>query len=105
MSTALGAAFGAALVLQPRRILALTGTDPDLPGVTTAARILGARHLAQAAVVASAPSRFRAARWAAWVDGLHAASMLALAATAPDYRRAALTSAGVAGALSAAASM
>ena len=96
-----GAAFGAALLWQPRRVLALTGADPDLPGAVVAARVLGTRHLLQAVAISAAPTQ--AARWSGRIDGLHAASMLALATISPEYRRAALASAGVASVLGAGA--
>ncbi|WP_352303088.1 hypothetical protein [Kineosporia sp. NBRC 101731] len=84
----------------PQTVLRGVGADPALPGLVLTARVLGARHLVQAAALGLAPARV--APWAARVDGLHAASMLALAGLpglAPGYRRAALASAGVATAL------
>lgn len=94
-----GAAWGAALLLQPRAVLARTGTDPDRPGAVIMTRVLGARHLIQALALAARPGAV--GPWAAVTDGLHAASMLGLAAVAPGYRKAALASATAAAALAA----
>jgi hypothetical protein len=99
-ATVLGAAWGAALLISPERMLRATGVDPGLPGAVVAARVLGARHLLQSAIVAARPGP--TARWAAVIDGLHASSMLALAVIAPSYRRPALASAQVSAGLSAA---
>jgi hypothetical protein len=95
----LGAGWGAALLIDPRRVLRATGADPELAGAVGAARVLGARHLLQAAVLAARPGP--TARWAAAIDGLHVCSMLALAVVAPSYRRPALASAQVAAGLGA----
>ncbi|GAA3627951.1 hypothetical protein GCM10022223_51570 [Kineosporia mesophila] len=96
----LGGGFGAALIIRPRTVLRSVGADPALPGLVLTTRVLGARHLVQAAALGLAPARV--APWAVRVDGLHVASMLALAGLPglnPGYRRAALASAGVATAL------
>jgi hypothetical protein len=61
-------------------------------------RILGGRHLAEAAVLARAQKR-SPQRWITAIDLFHAASMLALAATSPRMRRDALLSASSAGLL------
>jgi hypothetical protein len=86
------AAYGTALVLAPGPTIRLaTGR---VPGSRTCrvARVLGTRHLAQAALTAVAP---RPAVFAAGgqVDAVHAASMLLLAAAGGSGRRAALTDA------------
>ncbi|MBT0773412.1 hypothetical protein KIH74_30985 [Kineosporia sp. J2-2] len=94
-----GAAFGAALLLRPAGVIRAVGADPATPGLLPAARVLGARHLAQAAAVGLRPGA--PAGWAVLIDTLHAASMIGLAAVAPGHRRAALASAAVAGALGA----
>jgi hypothetical protein len=89
---------GTALLVAPGRVL---GDLPhqEIKGAARAfARILGARHLVEAAVLMRDPSH----RWAllgAGVDGLHAATMFGLAATRPDERRLALTNAVTASAL------
>jgi hypothetical protein len=84
------ASYGVALLLQPGLVIRLaTGR---LPGqrACRVARLLGARHLAQATLTAVAPlpAVFGAG---AEVDALHAASMLMLAAVDRAARRAALT--------------
>jgi hypothetical protein len=84
--------YGAALVLMPGTTIFLaTGR---LPGRRTrrVARVLGARHLAQAALTAVAPRPgVFAIGWQ--VDAVHAASMLLLAAVGRAGRSAALTDA------------
>jgi len=89
------ALFGAALLLSPATVL------HDVPhrridGRARAfARLLGIRHLLQAAGADRHPTR----GWVlagATVDGTHAASMIMLARWRPDRRRLALTNAGVA---------
>lgn len=69
------------------------------PRVSALVRILGARQLAQATLVAARPSASRILLGSA-VDGLHAASMLLLARTSPRLCRPALASAAVAALLS-----
>jgi hypothetical protein len=96
--TAVRAVLGAAELLAPRALTRVAlGTALDGGGLA-AVRVLGARHLAQAAAGGADPGR-TATRLGATVDALHAASMLALAAADRRWRRAALTSASVAGAL------
>lgn len=73
----------------------ITGAD-GVPPVWIV-RVLGARLLAQAAPEAIAPSR-NVLRIGVITDLTHAASMLAAAQIWPRYRRAALASAGSAGA-------
>ena len=86
------AAWGVALFAVPVRVLRLVGGPQPPVGVV---RVLGARRIVQELVLIRWPSP-AVARAAAVVDGLHAASMLAAARLWPRYRRAALTSAGVA---------
>ena len=62
-------------------------------------RILGARQLAQATLIAARPSASRILAGSA-VDGLHAASMVLLARTSTRMSRPALASAAVAALLS-----
>jgi hypothetical protein len=64
-------------------------------------RILGARQLIQALVTRLRPTA-TVLTLGAWVDGTHAASMVALAWGHPRWRRAALTDAVTAAALAAA---
>jgi hypothetical protein len=86
------ASYGAALVLAPGLLALLaTGRVPGRPE-RRVARVLGARHLAQALLTAAAP-RPEVFALGAQVDALHAASMLALAAVDGRARRAALTDA------------
>jgi hypothetical protein len=88
-----GGVWGLALLTGPRRVVA--ALCPELPESRIwVVRVLGARLVAQHAVVLAAP-RPTAVRAAAAVDALHAASMVPLLA-APRYRRAALLSGVVA---------
>lgn len=92
------AVWGAALLLAPRAVLAVVARGRAQAPVPAVARVLGARHLVQAAVVRTD----RPAGWVlagAAVDAAHAASMVALAALRPDVRRPAAASALVAGSL------
>ena len=90
----LGAAWGAALVSRPDALVEqVAGRRPD-EVERLVARVLGVRQGLQAAAVARWPRR--AGRLGAVTDGLHAASMVALAVASPRYRRVAATSAGVA---------
>jgi hypothetical protein len=86
------ASYGLALVLAPRETIRLAAGR--LPGrrECTVARLLGARHLVQAAltVVIPLPGVFAIG---AQVDTVHAASMLMLAAAGRPERRAVLTDA------------
>jgi len=90
------ASYGVALVLAPGpAILLATGR---LPGhrARRVARLLGARHLVQAALNAAVP--FPAVFTAgAAVDAVHAASMLMLAAVDRSVHKAALTDALIEG--------
>lgn len=86
-------AWGGLLLLAPGALLRPVG-----PATTTAVRtlrVLGARHLVQAAVTVRRPTRGVFAAGAA-VDGLHALTDLALAAADRRQRPAALTDAAVA---------
>ncbi len=92
------AVYGALLLLAPRRALrpvAVAGSGTPAAGVV---RVLGARHLLQAAAVR--PSHRTAVVAGITVDVLHAASMLLLAAAGHE-RRAALASAAIAAGLAA----
>ncbi|MGO9820573.1 MAG: hypothetical protein ACLPTJ_07975 [Solirubrobacteraceae bacterium] len=86
---ALRSLYGAVLLLAPARALAtLTRAPVDRPAANVA-RVLGARELVQAELVRRHPGR--AAQLAsAGVDGLHAATMFALAAANGGRRRLAL---------------
>jgi hypothetical protein len=63
-----------------------------------AVRILGARHLIEAGVMA-AEHDAGPPRWMIGIDAVHATSMLLLAAVSPRLRRAALASAASASVL------
>ncbi len=94
-------AWGALLMLAPGRATGHTrpAAGPALRAVT---RILGGRHVAEAALMARRPGD-PPPGWAVGVDATHAASMLALALASPRLRRAALRSATMAGLLAAVA--
>lgn len=81
----------------PGRVLR-AGGGRDTPAIRVAVRILGARHLAEAAVLARA-RRGRPLGRIIDIDLVHAASMLGLAAVSPALRRDALLSAASACAL------
>jgi|1186.fasta_scaffold873486_1 hypothetical protein len=88
------AGWGAALALAPAAtVRAVCGDAPVPPSPVV--WVLGARQVAQSLALLTAPSR-PLVLGAAAVDAVHAASMLAASAVWPQYRRAALTSAGVA---------
>lgn len=93
------AAWGATLLLAPRAVLRRCG-DPPGRAVRAGARLLGARHLAEAAL----RRRFAAPQDTIWfraVDLSHAATMALLGVARPPYRRAAFTSLAVSGILGA----
>jgi hypothetical protein len=106
MATLIGVRLvaGTALLIAPGRVL---GDLPhrEIKGAARAfARVLGARHLVEAAVL----WRDHTHRWVllgAGVDATHAATMLALAVVRPDERRLALTNAITAAALAGAGTM
>ncbi|WBB71365.1 hypothetical protein O7602_16515 [Micromonospora sp. WMMD1128] len=88
-------AWGALLLLAPGTLLRPVG--PATTAATTTLRVLGARHLAQTAVVLRWPAPGVLAAGAA-VDGVHALTALALAAVDRRQRHAALADAAVAAA-------
>jgi len=92
-------AWGAALLIAPRRFLPADG-DESCRSLPAVARVLGARHIVQSGLLLREPEP-RPPLWAIAVDVVHAASMLGVAAASPRLRRDALRSAAVAGALSA----
>lgn len=76
---------GSLLLLAPDQVLrALRHPPPDRPALTVL-RVLGARQLLQAALVGPRASSGRLRAGAA-VDGLHSATMIALAAARPAWR-------------------
>lgn len=95
------ASYGLALLSVPGPMIrAMTGA-PVASRSLAVARVLGARQLAQAAICGLAPTRRLIAAGAA-VDGLHGASMLALAGAEPRLRRALLAETVIAAALTSA---
>ncbi|NJC72294.1 hypothetical protein HC031_21615 [Planosporangium thailandense] len=85
------AAWGAALATAPAPVLRALGDRPDATA-RRITRLLGARHLAQAALTWLRPTDRMLALGAA-VDAVHAATALALAAADGRWRRAARTDA------------
>jgi hypothetical protein len=81
--------YGAVLLCAPGTAIRLCSGQPASPRARAVTRVLGARHLIQAAVTATAPSAF-VRTIGAQVDLAHAASMLALAAADRPLRRAGL---------------
>ncbi|WP_298989017.1 hypothetical protein [uncultured Pseudokineococcus sp.] len=93
----LRAAWGATCLLAPDAVQrAMSGHDPDVRG-RRVLRVLGARHLVQAAGGRVLPPRLAVGGGAA-VDGIHSATALALGLLDVRRRRAALVDAVVAGA-------
>lgn len=94
------ASYGLAQLLAPNAVARrLTCRDAD-ERERVVTRVLGARHLAQAAVLAN--SSRRAHLLGAAVDALHAASMVGLALVDRSRRRQAWTSAAIASTFAAA---
>ena len=93
-----GAVWGLVLLFRPRRVVAALCPEYP-PSRSWVVRVLGARLVAQHALVLVAPGQ-PAVQVASAVDLLHAASMVPLLAVR-RYRRAALISGGVAAAYAA----
>ena len=91
------ASYGGALLCVPGPMITAVTGAPASGRVRAVARVLGARQLAQAVVCGLAPRRGLIQAGAA-ADGLHAASMLALAGTEPTLRRALLADTAIAAA-------
>jgi hypothetical protein len=91
------AVWGVLLLTAPTRALRLRGPS-DTRSVRTTARILGGRHVAEAALIAAAGPD-RPPRWATMIDALHAGTMLLVAGLSSRLQRAALISAEVSGLL------
>ncbi len=87
--------WGAALLLFPERFIRRTGSQHPAAALGVAARVLGARHVSEAGLLARSPHR-PPPRWPIAIDALHAASMLGLAAASPRLRGNALASATIA---------
>jgi hypothetical protein len=84
--------YGTALVLAPGVVIFLATGRPPGRRTRWVARLLGARHLAQAALTAVAPLP-EVFTMGAQADALHAASMVLLATVDRPARQAALTDA------------
>ena len=89
---AVRACYGAALLCAPGLALGLATGQAPSQRARSVARILGARHLAQAVLTLwrPRPAVFLAG---AGIDACHAASMLALAVADPRMRRAGIADA------------
>jgi hypothetical protein len=83
---------GATLLVFPRRVLGVLPGHRSDPPIRTAARVIGARDLGEAAMLGHRPTR-RRVRIGAGIDAIHSASMVALAIASPKYRAPALSSA------------
>jgi hypothetical protein len=83
------AAYGAVLLCAPGAVVGWCTGQPASARARAVVRVLGSRHLIQAAVTARAPSAL-VLRIGAQVDLAHAASMLALGAVGRPLRRAPL---------------
>ncbi len=83
------AAYGAVLLCAPGAVISRCTGQPASTRTRAVVRVLGSRHLIQAAVTARAPSNL-VLRAGALVDVAHAASMLALGAVGQPLRRAPL---------------
>jgi hypothetical protein len=90
--------LGTLYLFAPERSSEALGACCQSRGARAAVRLLGARHLLQAAVSGRRPARGTLGAGAA-VDAAHALSMLAIAFVSPRSRRPALSSAAVAGTL------
>jgi hypothetical protein len=94
------ACYGAALLCAPGLALGLATGQAPSQRARTVARILGARHLAQAVLTLWRP-RPAVLLAGAGIDACHAASMLALAVADPRMRRAGIADAATAAAFTA----
>jgi hypothetical protein len=88
------AGWAGVLLVVPEVVLRAGGPGPVPAAAVTVARVLAARHLAQAAASALTPTG-PVAGLGAVVDTLHTGTCVALAAMSPRWRRAALLDAAV----------
>ena len=79
------AGYGAALLCAPGPMIGVVTGQPPSRRARRVARVLGVRHLAQAAITALNPGP-EVVALGVIVDLLHAASMFAFAAVVPDLR-------------------
>lgn len=98
VTTAVRVSWGAMLLCAPEVILAGLGHRPQRSAVVIL-RVLGVRHLAQAAITMAMPTS-AVIRAGAAADALHGASAAICAVAAPRWRRAAAADTAVALALS-----
>jgi hypothetical protein len=91
------AVWGVALVSAPRPVIRWVNASASDPPEVVAARVLGARHVVQAALIFARPSRARILVGSA-ISGVHAASMLLLGTVDAPRRRLAACDAAIAGA-------
>lgn len=89
------AAWGAALVVAPQRVIRATGHRQPPEHAVVVARLLGLRHLGQAAAAADIGTPVTGALSAA-VDAIHAVTAAALAAADSSWRRLAALDAALA---------
>jgi hypothetical protein len=87
------AGYGAALLLAPGPVIQLCTGRPPGTRARNVARVLGARHVLQAAVTAAAAPGAEALGIGAAIDLTHAASMAGLAVLDRRVRRVTLTDA------------
>ena len=86
------AGYGAALLCAPGPMIGVVTGQPPSRRARRVARVLGVRHLAQAAITVLNPGP-EVVALGVIVDLLHAASMFAFAAVVPDLRQAELADA------------
>ena len=91
-TAALRAGWALVLLTLPEQLLRAGGAGPVPAAAVAVVRVLGARHLLQAAVSAGVPSR-SVAGLGALADLTHAGSCVALAIGSRRWRRAALADA------------
>jgi hypothetical protein len=87
------ACYGGALLVAPGPVIRLCTGRPAGPRTRAVARVLGARHLLQAAVTIGAGPSAESLGLGAAVDMVHATSMAGLAMVDRQVRRATLTDA------------
>ena len=86
---------GVAFLVRPHTLAGLVTSGRHTPD-DTVVRVLGGRQVVQGALITRDPTPLLVVGGTV-VDALHASSMLAVAAFWPRYRKAALTSAAIAG--------
>jgi hypothetical protein len=91
---AIRAGWAGALLFAPERLLGVAGRAPVPPAAVATIRVLGVRHLLQAAASAAAPNASVMGAGAV-VDALHTGTCVGLAALSPHWRRVALLDAAI----------